>query len=955
MVTQWVRTSAQLRMYLFGHFRMEREKEPVRFPTRKVQLLLAYLALHPQSHSREKLATLFWPDVPDASAHASLRNALSSLRRQIDPGLLEVDRGTAQMNASYPIWVDALAFQAQATRFLNAPSPDPNAVNLGLYTDDLLADFYEDWILVEREALRTLYLETLLELIQQLRSHSDYERALEFAERVLATDRANERAHQHRMFCYAAVGNRDAALRQYEVCLSALSDELAVEPSSATKKLRAWIAQERAERTPVGASTTNLPIPLTSFVGRQREIAGVKARLSSVRLLTLSGAGGSGKTRLAIRVATNLLDIYPDGVWWVELAALADANLLTLAVAKALGVSEVPTQPISETLVSFLRLKKLLLVLDNCEHLITACAQLVERLLRECLQLKLLTTSREILGISGEHIWAVPTLSAPDPRLSTGVDELLHHAAIRLFVGRAMAVRPDFTLSDENARSVAEICWRLEGLPLAIELAAARVNMLTVEQIAARLDNAFQLLAGSRRTALPRHQTLRAAIDWSYELLTEQERILFRRLSVFAGGWTLPGAEAICAGEGIQENQILDLLSRLVDKSLVEVQPRGREMRFRMLETIRQYSAERLLESSEYDTVHDRHLYYFLRLVEAANPHLGYFLSDRDAGMWLGQFEEEYDNLRAAIRWSVEQEQGPQTPVEAGLRLAVSLHWFWFARGHWREGRGWLEGALAQAAILDAPAARAKALWTAGGLAWLQGDYTAARSLLEESIAISRALGAPGKQNLAHSLTWLGLVVRDQGDPAGARSPLEESVALLREIGNRWRLAAALVSLGRTVIVSGDPAAARPILEEGRTIYQEIGDKWGLAVSLNNLGLAALREGDYRRAARLYQEGVALFGQEGEKFYATRCLEELAWVRSMQNEYGQAMRLFGAAEAQRETLGVSMPPNERAEHDRNLDDARAQLGEEQFSAAWVVGQAMSMEQAIAYALEADGP
>jgi DNA-binding SARP family transcriptional activator len=381
LVTQSGGTLTPLRVYLFGHFRVDRQEKVVRLPTRHTRSLLAYLILHPGPHSREKLAALFWPEVPDDSARTSLRNALYTLRRKLGRQLLQADRQTAQINSSFPLWVDALTFKTQATRFLNGPSPDPNAVNLELYTGQLLDGFYDDWVLVEREAFRNLYLETLLDLTQRMRSQSEYERAVEFAEIALACDRANERAHQHMIVCHVALGNRGAALSQYEACRSALRDELAVEPSAATKKLHEWIQQAPAERLPVEAALTNLPIPLTTFIGRRGEIAGVKKLLSSGRLLTLTGAGGSGKTRLAIQVASDLLDVYIDGVWWVELAPLADGNLLPRAVAKALGAPEVPRQKTADTLVNFLRPKNLLLVLDNCEHLIAASARLVNRLL----------------------------------------------------------------------------------------------------------------------------------------------------------------------------------------------------------------------------------------------------------------------------------------------------------------------------------------------------------------------------------------------------------------------------------------------------------------------------------------------------------------------------------------------------------------------------------------------
>ncbi|HEX6269551.1 MAG TPA: BTAD domain-containing putative transcriptional regulator, partial [Anaerolineales bacterium] len=540
--------SNRLRLYLFGQFRIERGKRPVRLPTRKLESLLSYLILHPDPHSREKLAALWWGDVSDSQARASLRNALAILRKQLGNQLLLADRKVVQLNPTYPLWADALVFQAQATQLLSAPSPEPGILDLDLYSGDFLTEFYDDWILAERERLHDLYVEALLRLTQQMRARSEYQRALEYAQQVLASDTANERAHQHLMFCYVALGDRSAALRQYEACLRALREELAVEPSPTTKSLHQWIQQAPIGKPSLEAAITNVPIPLTSFVGRQHELAEVKKLLGTARLLTLTGPGGSGKTRLANQVAIDLVDAFRDGVWWVDLAALMDETLVSRTVAKTLGVSEAWNQPLNGMLINFLRSRHLLLVLDNCEHLSAECARLAGRLLSACPHLTILATSREALGLTGEYVWYVSRLSIPDPERAFQADQVMQYESARLFVERAVAVNPNFQLTEANALPVAQVCRRLDGMPLALELAAARVKVLPVQEMAARLDDRFGLLTGGSRTALPRHQTLRAAIDWSYDLLSEEERALFRRLSVFAGGWTLAAAEAVCAG-----------------------------------------------------------------------------------------------------------------------------------------------------------------------------------------------------------------------------------------------------------------------------------------------------------------------------------------------------------------------------------------------------------------------
>jgi non-specific serine/threonine protein kinase len=403
---------------------------------------------------------------------------------------------------------------------------------------------------------------------------------------------------------------------------------------------------ETAPRTPE-RPPNNLPLELSSFVGRERELAEVERSLENTRLLTLTGSGGCGKTRLALAVAAELVGGLEDGVWLVELAPLADPSLVPQAVASTLGVREQPGRLLTETLSDYLRSKKMLLVLDNCEHLIEACATLVEALLRSCPELCVLATSREALGITGEVAWPVPSLSLPDVRRLPNIESLPQYESARLFVERAVAVKPAFALTEQNAASVAQICYRLDGIPLALELAAARTKVLSVEQIADRLDDCFGLLADGGRTALPRQRTLHATMDWSHELLSEEERALFRRLSVFAGGFTLEAAESVCAGEELERNEVLQLLSHLVDKSLVTAREVSGEARHHLLETVRQYGWEKLSESGETGLVRERHAEYYLALAEEAEPELK---AERQVA-WLERFERDHDNLRAAMAW----------------------------------------------------------------------------------------------------------------------------------------------------------------------------------------------------------------------------------------------------------------------------------------------------------------
>ena len=783
------------RLFLLGTFRLEKEGYAVSLATRKVASLLAYLALHPAPHPRESIATLFWGDSSDEHARRSLRTALATLRKQLGHESLLTDRDTVQLNPQQALWVDALAFQAQANKLLAANDGTPS-VNTELYQGPLLAGFDDEWIPPERERLRALYLDMLLHVAQRFRTQGEYQRAIETARRVLATDATHERAQQQIMSCYLAMGDREAALKQYAECRRALRAELAVEPSPETEALFERIKHTAARRPALETANTNLPIPLTSFIGRLRELAVLHELLGTTRLLTLTGAGGCGKTRLAIQMATDAIGQFSDGVWWVELAAVSDAPLVPHVVRKVLGLGETAGVAVPELLISHLRAKRLLLVLDNCEHLVAACAQLAETILSHCPGVQILATSREMLGISGEAAWLVPSLSLPVEDVSLSSEAGLQWEGIRLFVERAVAAHREFAVTPDNMRTIARVCRQVDGMPLAIELAAARTRTLAVEQIAARLDDRFHLLTLGSRTALPRQRTLRMTMDWSHDLLSQPERVLLRRLSVFAGGWTLEAAEAVCAGDGIEQRHVLDLLSHLAEKSLLTVEQRNGESRYRLLETIRQYGLEKLLEAPEARRVRDHHLDYCLALAEEAETKL----EGAEQAVWFDRLEMELGNLRAASEWALEC--GASV---AGLRLAGALDWFGFLRGYWSEGRERLAAALSQPGGDQHTAARAKALNALGHIVWGQGYYVESRAQLEEALAIGRELA--DKRSMALSHCQLGIVFSLQGDYTAARSHLEQSQTLSRETGHKFLLGYALNLLGGRGSISGKRAS----------------------------------------------------------------------------------------------------------------------------------------------------
>jgi predicted ATPase/DNA-binding CsgD family transcriptional regulator len=725
-------------------------------------------------------------------------------------------------------------------------------------------------------------------------------------------------------------------------------------PAASAASASRFPSTRHARRLRLSRAQHNLPSQLTSFIGREREIAQLRTLLADTRLLTLTGAGGIGKTRLALEAAALLLPEYPDGVWLVELAPLPDPALLPQAVALSAGVRQEFSRPVLESLASALQDSCVLLVLDNCEHMVAACAALADALLRACPRLRILATSRESLGVPGETAWPVPALTLPSARATAPVGaaaqpaltELAASEAVRLLVNRAGAVSPGFHLSAQNAPAVADVCRRLDGLPLAIELAAARVKALGIQEIAARLDDRLRLLAHGGRTAPPRHQSLRAAIEWSYEQLDASERLVFDRLSVFAGGWTLEAAEAVCGAapeeaDPALDASALDLLSRLVEKSLVlaELEPDG-AVRYRLLETLRQFGQEHLRArgGTELEATRRRHAAFFLGLVERAGPEL-----DGSAqGVWLDRLEAERDNLRAVFDRAIELgEQG------AALRLGANLWRFWERHGHFSEGRLWLERALAMAGAAP-DALRATALHGAGHLAWRQRDLERAACLHQESLSLSRA--GVDSDGVARSLYGLARVAASRGDYAAAISSAEESLAIRRTLGNRNDIAITLNVLGEIARYRRDYARAGALYQESLALFRETGDKLGIQIELHNLGYVLKQQGELRRAADVFAESLELSRELGIRMGMASCIGGLAGVATGEGRPERAARLFGAAEALREAIAFPMEVVDRAELDRDVAAVEAALGEAALRAAWSEGRAMPLEQAVEEAL-----
>lgn len=721
----------------------------------------------------------------------------------------------------------------------------------------------------------------------------------------------------------------------------------------------------------------NLPQALTSFIGREQEILQVRRWMTTTRLMTLAGAGGCGKTRLALQVAGTMLDEYPDGIWLVELAPLADAALIAQAVAKALALTEQAGKDLIETVAEWIESRQLLLVLDNAEHLLGACAQLVELLLRRCDRLAILVTSRERLGMAGELTYRVPSLSVSEGRVGK---EALACDAVRLFIDRARLQQPDFDVTDKDAAALASICRRLDGIALAIELAAPRVRMMSLEELSARLDDRFGVLTGGSRTALPRHRTLRSLIDWSHELLNDAEKAVLRRASVFAGGWTIEAAEQVCGADGVDRGAVLDLLTSLCDKNVVVAETHGDYTRFGLLETVRHYAQDRLRESGEEETVHERHVGHFLGM---AGRLLDQRQSDHELQAKLLQLDREHDNVRAALAWCT----AAPAHSEKGLALAGQLHWFWRIRGHYGEGRGWIGRLLAIAPGAEREDAHASAFHADGALAYLQGDYVGAEARHREALAIWRRLG--NRRGVARSLNSLGNIANSRGELSAARRLYEDAVSIAREIGDRRSISMGLHCLGMVACNAGDYASAQALLQECVSVSRDIG-AWRAAVALSELGDVMLAQGELEAARSLLLE--ALKGQrelgdkpgmaktliglatvahdEGDIPAARSCLREsldivpsgdalchVTWLdvfAGLSLEFASATsaaRLWGCTQRLREEIGSPMSMPERARRERLLAAARGALQDDaSFDRAWIEGRSLSLDQAVKYAL-----
>ncbi|HZH34494.1 MAG TPA: tetratricopeptide repeat protein [Pyrinomonadaceae bacterium] len=992
-----------LRIELLGRLSAERDNQIItRFRTHKTGLLLAYLAFYPKRiHAREELIEMLWSESDTEAGRASLRTALASLRRQLEPAgsVFIADRANIQINPN--------ALTTDVAEFESALKTAEQTANLSekityleqaveLYGGEFLPGFYENWVVTERERLAQSFLNALGRLAIACEQAGELERAIEHARRAVNVDSLREESHCELIRLYAKGGQILAARRQYHELERILREELNVEPAPETRSLVARLetiaddsnAARDKNQTASSAAisikpsissialTARLPVFLTKFVDRKAELEQIERILSAreTRILTLTGMGGSGKTRLAVEAARNLLDEFDNSIYFVSFADLRDARLVSDTLLKALNLSRLANSDPLAQAAAKLSEKPSLLILDNFEHLLAEGSLVVREFLERAPSLVCLITSRQPLDISGER--ELPVLPLPIPPTTETTENLLEFGSVRLFVDRAQAARPDFQITQTNAEAMAQLCRKLEGIPLAIELAAAQAKVLTPSQMLGQLERRFDFLVSRRRDAVERHRTLRAAIDWSYQQLAPELQRFFAGLSVFRGGWEPWAAEALC-----EEPCALDFLAKLQESSLVVVEEHPKAMRFRMLETVREYAAGQL-EVAERARFSRRHADFFLQLAETLEPEL----VKTEQSNLLKQLEIEHDNIRAALGWYKIDENC----TENGLRLASSLLRYWTGNGHPNEGREYLEYFLASEGEDVSKSARAKAFHAAGLLSVEQGDYAAATVYFTESLALRREL--EDKSGVATLLTNLGMTVLRQGNYEQARNLIEESLHVFRELGDKPGTAVALGSLGRAAQETGDYAAARAFYEESLAIKRESGDKIGIATSLANLGETARYQGDYLQAKMLFEESLTLCRnqddkrllpgllhslgeiareqgddgratafyveslricrEKGEKRNLPFCLEGLAAVVATRKQPARAARLFGAAAKLRETMNFPLPPVLQSDYESTIADVRGALDDETFTAESRAGQTIPLEQMISYSLEA---
>lgn len=970
------------------------ERALTHFRTHQTGALLACLANSPNRvFRREELIDLFWPEHEPKSGQNCLRIALSHLRSHLEEEdeknqVLFADRATVRLNPD-AFTTDKAEFEYHLKAATHAECDEDRIAHLTraaeLYKGELLPGYDDEWAVGERMRLADSHLLGLRRLVKLHTTTRNFDAALDCARRAVAADPMREESHRDLMRLYYGMGRPAPALRQYQELERILREDLHTEPSPTTRELVALISSgvkqavveapkavraarggtalaEREGGEPVNVAfpfpsapvsrpvlpslsrKENLPASLTRFFGREDCMADIMEMLDTpeTRLISLTGLGGNGKTRLAQAVAERLYEEYNGAVWFVQLAPLDDAGQIAEALFRALHIPRNPKLSALDQVVEALAARPGLLILDNFEHLIEGGALLVRTLLERAPHITILVTTRQRLNLMGEYEYAVPPL--PTPQSPGTPERLMEFPSVQLFVDRALAVSPGFQVTTHNAASIASLCHHLEGVPLAIELAAAYADVLTPQKILARLSPRFKFLVNRNRDATPRHASLRAALDWSFDLLDPEVQRFFTRLSVFRGGWSLEAAEAVC-----QEPLAIDVIRQLRERSLITVEERDSEMRYILLETVREYADERLSDAERNEAVRE-HITFFQTLAGEAEQ----ALCGPDAPAWFDQLAEEHDNLRAALdRALAAKEEGSreETASCAGLRLAASLWRFWYVRGYYEEGRACLKRAVQNYG--QAPVGlRVKALRGAGNIAYALSDYAGAETLFERQRALSEENDdTPG---LAAAYGSLGNVANDRGDFERARDLFTRALALFRELDDRRGISLTLANLGNLASDQGDYITARDRHQESLALFREAGDIYNVAVALNNMAQAVLYIGDYGTARRLLEESLALGRRLESRRVLAHALAECVTLAILQRSMAQAAFLMGALENLRKEVPGAQPAKALAEYAREKECVQAAMGERAFNHVWDQGRAMSLDQVLRRALEQVG-
>lgn len=994
-----------LSISLFGQFEARLDSQAVGgFEYNKVRALLAYLVMErEQPHSRGSLCALLWPDLPESAARQNLSQALTRLRqalgdKQAATPFLLTTTDTVQLNPQSLCRVDVIGFttiitdaerHAHRAWHLCALCASNLSAAVAAYKGDFLAQFYvsdsdvfEEWALLLRQRLRQRMLSALERLIRYAEWHGDAVQAALYAQRQVELEPLRDDGHREVMRLLALSGQQTAALTQYEYLHQTLRAELDAEPEPETttlyEQIRLGGRLDGLRR--LQPPSSQLPTPPTPLVGREAEVQAILQLLGSaaaqpaVRLLTLTGAPGIGKTRLALEAAQRLRFDWEDGVHWVELAPVLDAAHVVATLAAVLGVKEQAHQPLAEAVAEHLRAKHCLLVFDNFEQVLDA-APLVGTLLAQCPALSVLVTSRAPLHLRAEYLFSLEPLALPAE--GAALDTVAEAEAVQLFQSRARAVRPDFALTPDNAAAVAAICRRLDGLPLAIELIATRLKSLDVKEILEQWESRLSAVAPGPRDMPARHRTLRQAIDWSYDRLNPDEQAAFAYLGVFTGGCTAEAAQAV-TGDALP---VLPILEALHDASLLYTQASANTTRFSMLETVSEFALERLTASSVLPRAKQRHIDYFAQMADQAYTEL----LGPNQPRWSARIAAEQDNLRAALRWAMSNDD-----IEAALRIATGIWRFWWQRGFLREGLTWLDAALARRDEA-APAVQTKALRAAGVLASTLNHYVQARHYLEQALEVAERIGAT--YDAAAATTNLGLALSEQGDFAAASSFLEQGIALNRQTTDTRSVKFPMIILASLCVRMGQFERAGTLYEECLRLNRELADSEGTANALYGIATVAKTRGEYHRAQQWCEQSLALYASLNHQFGVGWCYHVLGDIARTQADYAEALahyqhcltvwlhredhvndarvlddmakvwhqlgksaravQLLGAAQAIREGADAKLTDFEQADYEAVLAACRAALTEAAYRDAWMRGHTLQPEQAVALALRAE--